>query len=958
MLSVLETRNVTVRMVLRQKWTCFKNLNNTCANHVECWSQYCSNQRCTCANGYEPSDDHTGCRRKLVKIYSNWADANKNNAFCSDRTSCTDIIAECVDDGQHPTAKFCKCPYGYQVKDENERCEPIKTSLLSPLNSLQTSYPECGVCEDNNAVCINITQTTCWCRAGYVKNNNKCERSTNSLMIFPNTYDLNTNDFTSNCANQSNGQYQVDNKLCACAAEYKFDTKDRSCEKIQRTWADDVLEYGSCTRITSNDQAFAENGLCPQPLTCRAREDKYVCSCGKDKFVDMDNSTQCVYFIGKKTNSNDDQCPKYALRNNITGICECPNGYKVVNDNRQCELKLSSEIFSPNSNRLYDEVCTKSFGKRVFLFTDGDCRCSGNQSFPNNANTYCYAPVNQRLVSPMEDCPENSYLNGDHCKCNVGYHATTNSNDCEKAQLVEYQGLTITAANILTESDCKTWFTGPVEPYNHELCQCQNGAFVNDNTTGCWYSLEFVLTNPSDSEYCPPHSSTGTGQSCVCDTGFIKDGNKCAPITTRVYSDDDSTAPSIDGLNDAGCRLWFGTGAMLSTKGRYCICKSAAYAVFENTYCHFLIDEMTADIKGVRTCPANTEIFESNSTTWACVCEKNYYKSSDSRTCNLANIPLIGAVDISTANSTTCQTFTNENCISKYGEFAFCQNEKCYCDRKLSFVNSNNECESLSMNIFPGAHEYDLYSCNTDGDCGNKQNVICGYLPHISAYKVCHCQEGYLLDPETQTCVKYQCFPECRTALNFECRGYKCVCKEGYHQTGSICVANSYKLELHQYCNRTLLGMLSPDVKLNDSLQCDEVCTRVKCKTAYRPEQSQCVRYELNNDKCVYRESMCREIDENSLCSRDENKCLCQPSYYEYETKCVRAVGAACTKDEQCGPVMICKGQRCSCNDKQHEEQILDSFGRPIQRCVNGFDRIRYSSLLLFLIAAIALFFK
>jgi hypothetical protein len=42
-----------------------KNLNVACTNHTECWSQYCLNSQCTCAPGYEPYDDRTGCRMYL-----------------------------------------------------------------------------------------------------------------------------------------------------------------------------------------------------------------------------------------------------------------------------------------------------------------------------------------------------------------------------------------------------------------------------------------------------------------------------------------------------------------------------------------------------------------------------------------------------------------------------------------------------------------------------------------------------------------------------------------------------------------------------------------------------------------------------------------------------------------------------------------------------------------------------
>ena len=58
----------------------------------------------------------------MVDVYENWEDANRANQLCSDNSSCVDIVAICTNDTQQPTSKFCKCPYGYQVKDNNKRC--------------------------------------------------------------------------------------------------------------------------------------------------------------------------------------------------------------------------------------------------------------------------------------------------------------------------------------------------------------------------------------------------------------------------------------------------------------------------------------------------------------------------------------------------------------------------------------------------------------------------------------------------------------------------------------------------------------------------------------------------------------------------------------------------------------------------------------------------------------------
>jgi hypothetical protein len=140
--------------------------------------------------------------------------------------------------------------------------------------------------------------------------------------------------------------------------------------KIERgDWINDIFEYGLCTRITSSDTSVPAHSLCPQPLKCQARRDKYVCSCGINQFRDIDDPTRCgmyiiylltklqfsdieqhdipfhllVYFIGKTTSSSNDHCPtQNARRNSTTGVCQCAPGYQVTNQNRQCGSYSSS----------------------------------------------------------------------------------------------------------------------------------------------------------------------------------------------------------------------------------------------------------------------------------------------------------------------------------------------------------------------------------------------------------------------------------------------------------------------------------------------------------------------------------------------------------------------------------------------------------------------------------------
>ena len=66
-------------------------------------------------------------------------------------------------------------------------------------------------------------------------------------------------------------------------------------EPIQPIWIDDHIEYGVCTHIDSNGKPIQNHDLCPEPLTCEARQDKHVCSCGIDKYLDEEKKACCKY---------------------------------------------------------------------------------------------------------------------------------------------------------------------------------------------------------------------------------------------------------------------------------------------------------------------------------------------------------------------------------------------------------------------------------------------------------------------------------------------------------------------------------------------------------------------------------------------------------------------------------------------------------------------------------------
>ncbi|CAF5229841.1 unnamed protein product, partial [Rotaria magnacalcarata] len=63
----------------------------------------------------------------------------------------------------------------------------------------------------------------------------------------------------------------------------------------------------------------------------------------------------------------------------------------------------------------------------------------------------------------------------------------------------------------------------------------------------------------------------------------------------------------------------------------------------------------------------------------------------DKRECRTASVALGGAKNVSQARA-TCVNITNADCTAKFGAYAFCQDETCFCDRGQSFVNAAGQC--------------------------------------------------------------------------------------------------------------------------------------------------------------------------------------------------------------------------------------------------------------------------
>ncbi|CAF0941777.1 unnamed protein product [Adineta steineri] len=925
---------------------CYKNLNTACSLSSECWSGECRDTVCRCPLGFAPKEDNTRCQKTLAELYPNHAAAGANNKsdFCypgSGTPGCRDPVAICKNDSVNP-GNFCQCPPEYIADYEKQECRlNVYSGGLSP-STEPLPNNQCGTCSDENALCVLVgNQTTCWCQAGFEKNNeNKCEKRRPDF-IFPNSADISSHFGSSACSsNGDNDTIILSNSLCTCKPFYEFVDKTSSCRPITPKWQNDAFEYGVCTRINSRGVPLGVDGLCPPPLTCQARQDKFVCACsGRSQYLDESNNT-CYHFVEKTlTNPDGSRCPPSSILNNTQCQCSPNDLYKPSIDSRRCELTLvnGEPDNSCVANSPHDTFCVNAYGENAKFCKRGECRCASGNSYYNNGTCVTLLHVN---IGSARFCPNNAELKGSQCECKIGYRAANGNRTCEP-KVNQLLGPTNTPAQIpptdVTNDDCRALFPDTYVRAHNDQCVCVDNTFL-DNFT-CVFYLEHTIQQIGNINIsCPNNAGSASGK-CNCSSGYINGefNRTCIPKTNTVFAYNVSTTgPSIR-LTPTDCRVLFGNAADVAPNNANCECLPPHLAFWNNNRCYFLLETAQTAPTNNDTCPPNS--ITDPKTGRSCNCPAGYQPDAQKQTCVTKAVYSQNLESIDTnAGATVCNGSqdADADCVGLHGTGAVCRNNRCYCDRRLSYVRGN-QCELFAKYVFPGAHERSSMTCNSQEDCGadsDSKGIECDTIGgYETDYKVCKCKSGYLLNPTDGTCVNERCQPQCQA--NAECHEYQCICKPGFYTLPSgQCVEPGETLQLHKKCNTTIWNVTKPTT---EELICSPYCQRAQCTSGYRDDGSQCVKNKFD-DRCAHNPAFCSQFSSNAFCYKDENKCTCNAGFYQSDGEiiCARAVNGPCNNDYDCGEFGECLGRQCKCRPDRKEEQVHDYLGRPITRCING----------------------
>ncbi|CAD8213371.1 unnamed protein product [Paramecium pentaurelia] len=724
---------------------------------------------------------------------------------------------------------------------------------------------------------------------------------------------------------------------CSClTSQYEVNVTPQTCQNCTSPCATCILSAtncGSCLiglnrNLQTNqcvcDDGYYENTTCqPCQEPCIYCTSLSVCTSCKDPTHQSGSSCDCqpTYFLNASFMCQNCVAPcqnctseslciscvqNYYISGNICLQYTSPC-YNCVDLPTKCTSCVDSNI-TPINNVCSNGGCSDGY------FMDESLNCLPCIHPCLKCQTYgehcleCATTFEMSTITPnICVCPAQKYL-----------VVTNNPTDCQSCTQ-PCDTCSGTADHCLTCIDVNQ----TVDASNE--CQCNPGFSMNGvNCVACQDPCLQCQGSPNYCTECKDIQHYISNGQCICNPGYINDYNynciPCQPPCT-TYS---CTDPNH-----------------LVNASFQCICKDTYYSNTINTCASCVQPCELCDINGCLTCIDTNQIINSSKN---CVCKSGYYQVG--LNCSQCVTPCQTCV-INQDHCLTCtdihQTQINNLCICNDGYF-----------------DVNHICQQC---------QYPCIKCELQKD----HCLECLDLNHDLISNKCVCKYGFgssgINNINCSLC-QYPCL-DCSSSVNiclscidnnrFKLENNKCVCKQGYFDTGTDCLQCSSQCSTCSEQSNKCLSCSDPNhqLQLNDCyckpgyytdnykncLQCQYPCLTcnqdfcISCQDGYNLVEGQC--------KCeegyYYIDFYCEQCNQNCSKCNSQFECTeCIDQYYLQNTQCLKCQ-IPCL---ECLDIQTCK----TCSDNyiiddqgkctqciQHCEYFIDSTN-----CVKCFDEFYY----------------
>ena len=547
----------------------------------------------------------------------------------------------------------------------------------------------------------------------------------------------------------------------------------------------------------------------------------------------------CSTCVGNQYNCT--SCPSPKILAIAAGICSCPNGYWVYNDNCY-QYQCPANTYQLMNTNICEEACGT-----LYLFNNTQCVTSCPSTAPLICNGTCVSscPANTFLnsTSCLSQCPNGTIASGVICisGCASGLYFFNNScyascpsntyiylttfncvSSCNSTQYIYNSNQCVdscpTGANLtyngLCYSSCPT-----IAPYfnsNRTSCvkQCVINQYLYQST--CYLTCPSVATliyNGSCYSTCPSiaplTSSNGTYciSQCVINEYLYQTTCylTCPSVATLIYNGSCySTCPS--------------TAPLTSSNGTYCISQCAINEYLYQSKCYIQCPSLasfTYNSSCYSTCPSNAPYYTFAGTSCLSQCATNQYlyqftcyTNCPNGTFSYLQSCLTNCVDPLLVDGTQCVSncssgryIDGKTCVLSCSNLLNYDNNTCIssCPNN-SFLLNETTCYSQCPDPYLGFNGACLIQCPTNyTQIGTTCILGCNSNTfYLNGSCISLCPDGYYANTTTQTCT--QCNPTCQTCSGItEYQCLSCNSSAFYNKDLTTCYQDC---PLYYYANK------------------------------------------------------------------------------------------------------------------------------------------------------------